>query len=400
MKKYIIAILFTLSLISPVYAGTVDTFFRYTVASEVNHLNLNGNFDLIRNTINGNLDNNNIATNFRLFEILSSLPVAGEEGRIVFRTTDNTLNIDDGSAWVYSPTYTGDAVQGDTLYFNGTTWARLAAGTLGNTLRTGGASANPSWAALNLAGGTAYLTGLLPLLNGGTNANITASAGTVIYSTSSAFAQTRTGVTGNFLQARGTSAPEFTKVDLTDATNITGILGAENGGTGLTSLTMGGHLTGTYPNPTIAADKIPKVIFTWSGVDAYTVNVHGAYMGTDLEAGFADIVGYYYLVVYNTTYKTILNFRFKKVAEITAVTIEARLWGTSVNADAEAVLQVDIGGASASVKSVTSVTPSWVTAADIDVSGLTDGTIYDGIIQLKNEKDEEAYCSAVTLIGK
>ena len=37
-------------------------------------------------------------------------------------------------------------VQGDTLYFNGTNWVRLAPGTSGQFLQTSGASANPSWA--------------------------------------------------------------------------------------------------------------------------------------------------------------------------------------------------------------------------------------------------------------
>ena len=37
--------------------------------------------------------------------------------------------------------------QGDVLYFNGASWARLAAGTAGKVLQTGGAGANPSWEA-------------------------------------------------------------------------------------------------------------------------------------------------------------------------------------------------------------------------------------------------------------
>jgi len=36
--------------------------------------------------------------------------------------------------------------QGDILYYNGTAWVRLGAGTSGQVLQTNGASANPSWA--------------------------------------------------------------------------------------------------------------------------------------------------------------------------------------------------------------------------------------------------------------
>ncbi len=39
-------------------------------------------------------------------------------------------------------------VQGDVLYFNGTSWVRLAAGTNGQFLKTQGASANPAWASV------------------------------------------------------------------------------------------------------------------------------------------------------------------------------------------------------------------------------------------------------------
>jgi len=35
--------------------------------------------------------------------------------------------------------------QGDIIYFNGTNWTRLTAGTVGQALVTGGAGANPSW---------------------------------------------------------------------------------------------------------------------------------------------------------------------------------------------------------------------------------------------------------------
>ena len=39
--------------------------------------------------------------------------------------------------------------QGDILYYNGTDWVRLGAGTNGQVLQTGGAGANPSWGTLS-----------------------------------------------------------------------------------------------------------------------------------------------------------------------------------------------------------------------------------------------------------
>ena len=38
------------------------------------------------------------------------------------------------------------AAQGDVLYYNGTSYVRLGAGTSGQVLTSGGAGANPSWA--------------------------------------------------------------------------------------------------------------------------------------------------------------------------------------------------------------------------------------------------------------
>lgn len=51
-----------------------------------------------------------------------------------------------GATTVTDLTITSEA-QGDILYFNGTNWVRLAAGTSGNFLKTNGAGANPAWAA-------------------------------------------------------------------------------------------------------------------------------------------------------------------------------------------------------------------------------------------------------------
>jgi hypothetical protein len=41
--------------------------------------------------------------------------------------------------------------QGDVLYHNGTSWAKLPAGTSGNFLKTNGAGANPAWAAASVS---------------------------------------------------------------------------------------------------------------------------------------------------------------------------------------------------------------------------------------------------------
>lgn len=56
------------------------------------------------------------------------------------------------------------SVRGDLLFYNGSTWARLPAGTSGNVLRTNGAGADPAWAAAT--GGGMTLLGTLTTTSG------------------------------------------------------------------------------------------------------------------------------------------------------------------------------------------------------------------------------------------
>lgn len=55
--------------------------------------------------------------------------------------------------------FIGSAAQGDILYRGASGWARLGAGTSGYVLRTNGAGANPSWAAVGTVPGSTWFTG-------------------------------------------------------------------------------------------------------------------------------------------------------------------------------------------------------------------------------------------------
>jgi hypothetical protein len=54
-------------------------------------------------------------------------------------------------------------VTGDLVYYNGTSWVRRAIGSTGNVLSV--VAGLPTWSALNLAGGAAYVSGVLPAAN-------------------------------------------------------------------------------------------------------------------------------------------------------------------------------------------------------------------------------------------
>ena len=160
-------------------------------------------------------------------------------------------------------------------------------------------------------------------------------------------------------------------------------------GTGLTITTT--TITATLPTS--------NVIFSWSGVDNASANARGIFTGAgiipDPDSTVTENV---FLSTDATSAVTLLNFQFTKIAGISTVTIHARIWAISTGGSSEAILTVDIGGQSNTVKSVTSATPTWVTVSTIDVSGLSG--VNDGIIQLHNETaNQGSYCSAVTLIG-
>tara|TARA_B100000315_G_scaffold188753_1_gene178501 strand:- start:2636 stop:3685 length:1050 start_codon:yes stop_codon:yes gene_type:complete len=77
-------------------------------------------------------------------------------------TSTGTISIDDAgvtTAKIASNAVDGTKIamgsdaQGDVLYYNGTDYVRLAAGTSGQVLKTNGASANPSWTDASSGGG-------------------------------------------------------------------------------------------------------------------------------------------------------------------------------------------------------------------------------------------------------
>ena len=97
---------------------------------------------------------------------------------------------------------------GDLLYADTTTsLAKLADIATGNVLLSGGVSTAPAWGKVSL---TTAISGLLPLANGGTNANLTADNGGIFYSTASAGAiLLGTATAQRMLQSGATGAPAW-----------------------------------------------------------------------------------------------------------------------------------------------------------------------------------------------
>ena len=93
-----------------------------------------------------------------------------------------------------------------------------------------------------LAVSASILTGQVALANGGTNANLTASAGSVPYSTSTAIALSAVGTTGQVLTSQGASAPIWTTTGAGTVTSVGGT-GTVNGITLSGTVTSSGNLT-------------------------------------------------------------------------------------------------------------------------------------------------------------
>jgi len=149
-------------------------------------------------------------------------------------------------------------------------------------------------------------------------------------------------------------------------------------------------------------ESLSNVIFSWAGVGASTATANGLYTGATQGPDInVDNVGYGFVAVRGTSFITVLDFQYTHISGIANVTINARLWAESAGATQECICNVDIGGQAQTVSSVTSNVPAWYQAgSDIDVSGLTPGTTYDGIIQLKDENSSQTgYCSGIVLVG-
>ena len=155
--------------------------------------------------------------------------------------------------------------------------------------------------------------------------------------------------------------------------------------------------------------SLSNVIYTWTGCDDITSG-RGIYIGTDLSIAPATNTTEYiyrYTDVTNTAvYSNFegFNFKFKKIAGITTLTVLAKSWCelsgvTNVN------IRLDVGGGTATGTSsaFTDTSPAWQTAFTVDVSGLVDGTVYDCKFQASSNGDTSGsaaiYISNVQVIG-
>ena len=194
-------------------------------------------------------------------------------------TTANILRFVYNSGATDSMQITGTAVS--VLYSTVSTSTSTGAFTVVGGVGIGGSlwTASANFSSIS---GVGHLNGVInsgvwsgtaiSLANGGTNANLTATNGGVVYSTASAFAISAAGTAGSILVSAGAAAPTWGTVALGSANSVTGTLGISNGGTNATSQTTNGI---NFFNGTSVTSSSALTYVSGAGVTA-TENIRAA----------------------------------------------------------------------------------------------------------------------------
>lgn len=172
---------------------TTDTLTNKTLTSPV----INTPTGIVKGDVGlGNVDNTSDATKNSATATLTNKTING---------SNNTITNIGGSA-----IRMGSDAQGDVLYFNGTDYARLGAGTSGQFLKTNGTGANPAWTTIS-GGGDMLAANYLSELASGTATNKETARSSIWAAPFDALAYNGMQVNGSMevSQENGTSSVSF-----------------------------------------------------------------------------------------------------------------------------------------------------------------------------------------------
>ena len=142
-----------------------------------------------------------------------------------------------------------------------------------------------------------------------------------------------------------------------------------------------------------SAQTLSNYLFQYSG------NEDGKeYAGNSLNPA-APAANYRFLFKTGTgagSYSDVWRSKFRKISGINTVTVYGRIWGES-GPSVQANIKVDVGGQNNNVSGTSvQLTPEWVSMT-IDVSSLSDNTVYDVTASLQNISGsiKTVYCSNI-----
>lgn len=143
--------------------------------------------------------------------------------------------------------------------------------------------------------------------------------------------------------------------------------------------------------------SLSATLFQYMGQHEDQGSNAGEYTGTSLTPS-AVTGNYRFLQMTGTTYITKNRTKWTKIAGVSTVTIHAYIWNSD-GSTGQANIRVNIGSATGNVSgTVAQTTPEYKTFT-IDVSGLSNGTVYDVTIDLKNISGARTFCSQVIALG-
>lgn len=154
----------------------------------------------------------------------------------------------------------------------------------------------------------------------------------------------------------------------------------------------------------VSATGYSNVIFEWHSCEYYNDGSGSADSGLVRSSSLTDgstTSGLYEFVRNNRVneYNTFFTSKFTKISGISTVTVYAKIWTSTADPSYTSYCKVLIDSNYVEVSRTNSSTPAYATAGTIDVSGLTNGTTYDIVIQIKATAGTYACMNSIVLIG-
>jgi len=134
-----------------------------------------------------------------------------------------------------------------------------------------------------------------------------------------------------------------------------------------------------------------NMIFCWAGCYSATSKGLAFFSGTTLSGNTGTGANYYYVgsnAEGADSFKTIFQFKWKKIPGVNTITVRGVIWLETTTSSPQAKLKVSVGTPTVTLTGTANQTTPEEKSGTIDVSGLTNSTVYDVTIQLASSVDD------------